>query len=179
MNTSQNSYGPDVAQKTILHLHVAAQTVLPISQSLSAHLGDNLLATAHDNGVNLPKSYIDSRVCQRCGSLYIPGVTCLVRTAQSRRQRRRAKDFTWIIYKCKICRKEFRTEIEYPVVRPHSSKTNTSLGIVQREAKSEAPGPAEKKRKRERLQGLKNAIEKAKAQKTEAGFDLLDLMKVE
>ena len=178
MNTSNNQ-SSDLAQKSILHLHAAAQTTLSISPSLSAHLGNHLLAIADENDVNLPKSYIETRFCQRCGSLYIPGVTCFIRMAQSRRQKRKAKDFSWVIYNCEVCKKEFRIEVQQPIARERVSEPVPFVGTTEGRIKTETPANAGRKRRRERLQGLKGAIEKAKAEKTQTSFGLLDLMKVD
>src|SRR5271154_1330609 len=165
----------DLIEKSVLHLHTAAQSLLPLSQSISSHLASSLIAAADENDLNLPKSYIETRVCQRCGTLYLPGVTCAVRTAKSRRQKRKGKGFTWVIYECKACKRQYKTETEVSI--------KTSLGVrttpVQRveEKKLEIPkstSEVRKKRKRDRLQGLKSAIEKSKAEKTTAQLDLLD-----
>jgi RNase P subunit RPR2 len=171
----------DLIEKSILHLHAGAQSLLPLSQSISSHLTSSLIAAADENDLNLPKSYIETRVCQRCGTLYLPGVTCVVRTTQSRRQKRKGKGFTWVIYECKACKKQYKTEIEVSMKTSLDVRT-TLLAQGVEEKKLEIPKSASevrKRRKRDRLLGLQSAIEKSKAEKTTAQLDLLDLMKVD
>ena len=170
----------DLGQKSILYLHAAAQTLLPISQSLSSHLGSNLLSAANDNDVNIPKSFLETRICQHCGSLYLPGVSCTVRTIQSRRQKRKAKHLAWLIYECTVCWNRFRTETEIQKTKPEDGPQSLPSTVGQRvELPKVSSAGTEKNRKRERLRGLKSAIEKTKAEKSVVKLDLLDLMKVD
>ena len=171
----------DLIEKSVLHLHAAAQTILSISQPLSSHLISRLLATAEENDVNLPESYIDNRVCQRCGTIFLPGVTCTTRTVQSRRQKRMKKDSTWVIYECKVCKKQFKTETEIPTIKLVDVGKPVSTQRLEEEPQctsSNTPNRVGKRKRRERLQGLKSAIEKSKAEKI-VQLDLLDLMKVD
>ena len=181
MNLPAASIQKDLIEKSVLHLHTAAQTIFSISQPLSSHLVSNLLATADENDVNLPKSYIDTRVCQRCGTIFLPGVTCTTRTVQSRRQKRTKKDSTWVIYECKACKKQFKTETEIPTIKSLDVGKPAPAQRLEKEPQSTSattPSRVAKKRRRERLQGLKSAIEKSKAEKN-VQLDLLDLMKVD
>jgi RNase P subunit RPR2 len=167
----------ELQHKTILHLHNASLTILPQSQSLSSHLASTLLDTADEADINLPKSYVDSQLCQRCGTTFVPGITCKIRTSQSRRQKKRAKSLFWVVYHCMACNKEFRTEIEIPKVESRGIPKVENTGIVLgKEEKGVVKGG---KRKREKLQGLKNAIEKRNAEKSTTRLDLMDLMKVD
>jgi len=170
----------DLVESSLLHLDAAAHSVLPASRSLSSHLVSNLYARAEEKDKKLPKSYLDTRVCQRCGNIYIPGVSCIVRTIQSRRQKRKEKGMTWVIYECKACNKHFRIETQLPTVGSsgihHLTDRQQGKKLDQIIATSNQLG---KKRKRERLQGLKNAIEKSRAEKAKPfELDLLDLMKI-
>lgn len=170
----------DLIEKSVLHLHTAAQTILSISQPLSSHLVSNLLATADENDINLPKPYIDTRVCQRCGTIFLPGVTCTIRTVQSRRHKRAKKDLTWVIYECKACKKQFKTETEIPTIKSIDVGKPVSAQRLEEEpqrASTTTPRPVGKRKRRGRLQGLRSAIEKSKAEKA-VQLDLLDLMKV-
>lgn len=184
MPTSSNPLSDDLNEKSLLHLHTAAYTLLPASRSLSSYLGSNLLAAAVDNDINLPTSYTDTRLCPRCGTLYLPGVTCTVRTAQSRRQKRTSKRSTWVIYDCAVCKKSFRMQAKIPEGCPHMI---TEPSIVIREKskentieKTDINDKAGKKRRRGRLHGLRDAIEKAKTEKESViRLDLQDLMKVD
>ena len=180
MTTSSVTVPDDL---NILHLHTAAYALLPVSQSLSSHLGSNLLATAIENDINLPESYTDTRLCPRCGTLYLPGVTCTVRTGQSRRQKRTAKHSTWVIYDCAVCKKSFRLEAQVPQGNPNkisppliSKQGGKEQKAVERIDVSNKTG---KRRKRDRLHGLRNAIEKAKTEKPGTELNLQDLMKVD
>lgn len=182
MTTSAASIPRELIEKSVLHLHAAAQTILPISQSLSSHLASRLLATADENDVNLPKSYIETRVCQRCGTIYLPGVTCSVRTVQSRRQKRMKKGLTWVIYECVACRKQYRTESEVPADALLNLGTSSLAQRTEQkklDISTSTLSQVRKKRKRDRLQGLKSAIEKSKAEKATVQLDLIDLMKVD
>jgi hypothetical protein len=90
------------------------------------------------------------------------------------------------VYECKLCAGTFRTEVEVPRRRPP-----TKLEEPKREERTELKGArteqeskkddvqvrAGKRRKRERLHGLRNAIEKSKAEKSNSTLSLLDLMK--
>jgi len=173
----------DLAQKSLLHLHAAANAVLPLSQSISSHLASTLLSSAQDNEVNLPQSYVESRICQSCGSLFLPGVNSRVRLVQSRRQKRKAKSMAWVIYECKVCEKRFKNEVE--VSKPNKSapvkeeKEIKFAEVLQVERKEEG---TLKKRKRKGVQGLKMAIEKRKEEeerKTVKALGLTDLMKTD
>lgn len=171
----------DLVEKTVLHLQTAAQTILSISQPLSSHLVSKLLATADGNDVSLPKSYIDTRVCQRCGTIFLPGVTCTIRTIQSRRQKRTKTDSTWVIYECKACKKQFKTETEIPTIKSIDVGKTVSAQQLEEEPQCTSTTTQRrvgKRRRRERLQGLKSAIEKSRAENT-IQLDLLDLMKVD
>ena len=174
---------PDLTQKSLLHLHTAAQTVIALNPPLSSHLGSRLLSTADENDVNLPPSYIDTRFCQRCGTINVPGVTCLTRCVQSRRQKRKAKGFMWVVYECKVCNGTFRTEVENSV--SSAVPLNRDGGVSQEPKGSSREGitgeestgsNTRKRRKREKLQGLIGAIQKSKAEKTPQ-LGLQDLMK--
>jgi RNase P subunit RPR2 len=166
----------ELTQKTILHLHAAAYSLLPTSQQLSSHLACSLISTAIENDINLPQSYVDTRLCQRCGTIYRLGETCTVRTLQSRRQRRKAQSMTWLVYDCKVCKGTFRTEVSVPL----ASKNIGRPEMTQSEApKLVAQSGRAARRKRERIQGLKAAIEKSKAEKSMTQLDLQDLMRVD
>jgi RNase P subunit RPR2 len=179
MTSRSVSAPPDVIEKSILHLHAAAYSLLPTSQPLSSHLTSHLLLTAAENDINLPQSYVDTRLCQRCGTIYIPGVTCTVRSDQSRRQKRKAKHLAWVVYECKICQCTFRTEVDVPqtLKRNQPSESSTTRG-ANRVIPTLPQGRAAK-RKRERTEGLKSAIEKSKANKATTQLDLKDLMRVD
>ena len=182
MTSLATSVPKDLAEKSVLHLHAVAHAVLPISQSLSSYLASSLLATASENEVNLPKPYIDSRICQRCGTIYLPGVTCSVITVQSRRQKRKEKGLTWVIYRCKACKMQYRTEIEIPKATSLDVRKPMSIGKTEEKQADITPASASqvrKRRKRERLQGLKSAVEKSKAERTTVQLDLIDLMKID
>ena len=183
MTTSSVTVPDDLNEKSILHLHTAAYALLPVSQSLSSHLGSNLLATAIENDINLPESYTDTRLCPRCGTLYLPGVTCTVRTGQSRRQKRIAKHSTWVIYDCAVCKKSFRLEAQFPKGNPNkiSPPLISKLGEKEQKAveRTDVNNKTGKRRKRDRLLGLRNAIEKAKTEKPATELNLQDLMKVD
>lgn len=171
----------DPTQKTLLHLHAAAQSVLPQSRALSSHLTSHLLSNADENDVNLPQTYIETRFCQKCATAYIPGITCIVRNVQSRRQKRKARNFTWIVYECNVCHGKFRTEVD---VGHQPSRSSTAAAKVKLGNTVESPPPTKtassaKKKKRERMQGLKKAIEKSKEGKANLQLSLLDLMKVD
>jgi RNase P subunit RPR2 len=176
----------DPTQRSLLHLHTASQMLLPQSQSVSSHLASALLSTALENDINLPKAYIESRFCQRCGTAYVPGMTCRVRSVQSRRQKRTRKDWWWVVHECKLCGGTFRTEVEVPRRRP-PTKLEEPKPEERKEVKGERTEKeakkddiqirAGKRRKRERLHGLRNAIEKSKAERTNSTLSLLDLMK--
>jgi len=170
---------PDVIEKSILHLHAAAHSLLPISQPLSSHLTSNLLLTAAENDINLPQSYVDTRLCQRCGTIYIPGVTCTVRSDQSRRQKRKAKHLAWVVYECKICQCTFRTEVDVPQTLKGNQPSESSITRGANRVIPALPQGRAAKRKRERTQGLKSAIEKSKADKATTQLDLKDLMRVD
>jgi len=183
MTTSSITVPDDLNEKALLHLHTAAYSLLPVSQSLSSHLGSGLLATAVENDVNLPESYTDTRLCPRCGTLYLPGVTCTVRTGQSRRQKRAAKHSTWVIYDCTMCKKSFRLEVKVPEGNPNkisqpliSKQDEKERKAVEKTDTNNKPG---KRRNRDRLHGLRHAIEKAKTEKPISELDLRDLMKVD
>lgn len=175
MRVLSHSVPPDLTEKSLRHLYVAAQTILPMAQPISSHLGSRFLASATEYDSNLPKAFADTRLCQRCGTIYMPGLTCTVRTSQSRRQKRKAKERVWLTYECNICKKQFKTETVIPVANNH---------IVTSAPNVEGRGPdisttALRKRKREKLQGLKSAIEKSKAKTSTVELDLLDLMRVD
>lgn len=184
MQPSSPRESDDLNEKTLHHLQAAAYTFLPVSQSLSSHLGSSLLSSAVDNDINLPTSYTDTRLCPQCGTLYLPGVTCTVRTVQSRRQKRTSKRATWLIYDCAVCEKSFRMEATVPQGRPsiftqpHSvTQVNPAEKTID---KADISDKAGKRRKRGRLHGLRDAIEKAKVEKESAAqLDLHDLMKVD
>jgi RNase P subunit RPR2 len=169
----------ELTQKSILHLQAAAETFLPTIQPLSSHLWQTLLATADDNDLKLPTSYIDTHVCQRCGIMYIPGVTCHVQTNQSRRQRRKAKTFVWLSYRCLICSETFKTEVESPGKQPAAPGKDENVGVGAVKVDEDIAGKVKKRRKRDKLQGLRSAIEKSKIEKTEIKLNLQDLMKVD
>jgi RNase P subunit RPR2 len=185
--------GTDLAQKSILHLHAAAQSLLPVSQAVSSHLGSRVLFDATENDINLPQTYVETRLCQRCGTIYVPGVTCVVRNIQSRRQRRKARNLTWVVYECKVCSGTFRTEVDVPLRKakaqdhpPHSERMEVQRkeGNTQRKEANKTVEPPvlesrSSKRKRGRIQGLKSAIEKSKAEKSTRQLTLADLMKVD
>jgi len=169
-------------EKTLIHLHKAAYALLPVSQSVSSHLGFKLLDTASDNDVNLPDFYTDTRLCQRCGTLYLPGVTAKVRTAQSRRQKRTAKQSAWVIYNCAVCEHNFTLQVNWPDGTPNRVVQSSTSRLEDK-----GQGPLEstnvvnesgKKRKRNRLHSLRDAI--AKSHREDAGNELglRDLMKV-
>ena len=173
----------DVAQKSLLHLHAAAQALLPLSTAVSSALFSQLLAGATENDITLPQSYLDTRVCQRCGILYIPGGTCIIRNVQSRRQKRKAKELTWLVYECNVCHATYRAEAVVPRTTPQVieqapallksiSPENAAISKVEK-------GRTGKARKRDRLQGLKTAVEKSKTERASQGFSLQDLMKVD
>lgn len=184
MPTPSNLLSDDLNEKTLLHLHTAAYTLLHASQSLSSYLGSNLLTAALDNDINLPTSYTDTRLCPRCGTLYLPGVTCTVRTAQSRRQKRTSKPSTWVIYDCTVCKKSFRMQAKLPEGRSHMI-TQPSIAVRDKLEektieKTDINDKAGKKRRRGRLHGLRDAIDKAKTEKESViRLDLQDLMKVD
>jgi RNase P subunit RPR2 len=169
---------PDLSQKSLIHLHKAAQTILPVNQSLSSHLGSHLLSTAHEADINLPQSYIETRFCRRCGTLYVPGVTCLTRCSQSRRQKRKAKGFMWVVCECKVCNGQFRTEVENstPTAVPIKRDSEIEAKSVTRKEEDTPGDNTRKRRKRETLKGLIGAIEKSKAEKIPE-LGLQDLMK--
>src|SRR5277367_595928 len=176
MTTSSIPIPDDLNEKSLLHLHTAAYLLLPVSQSLSSHLGSNLLATAIDNDINLPESYTNTRLCPRCGTLYLPGVTCTVRTDQSRRQKRTAKHSTWLIYDCAVCKNSFRLEAKIPEGNPSmisqpwlSKQDDKERKAIERADVNNKSG---KRRKRDRFHGLRNAIEKAKTEKPVTELDL-------
>lgn len=170
----------DPTPRTLLHLHAAAQFLFPQSRAISSHLVNSLLTSAEENEVNLPKVFIETRFCQRCGTPYLPGFTCTVRNGQSRRQKRKARNFSWVVYKCNVCNGEFRTEAE-----TDQAEARIGLGGVRprpppvEKASTLNPAPTSSKRKRDRMQGLKKAIEKSKEEKPDLQLSLLDLMKVD
>src|ERR1700730_13891277 len=97
----------DAVQQSLVHLHTASLSLVPQSQSVSSFLVSKLLSTVAEKEITLAESYIESRFCQRCGTAYVAGVTCHVRSAQSRRQRRMRKDWWWVTYECKLCTATF------------------------------------------------------------------------
>jgi RNase P subunit RPR2 len=163
----------DSTQKTLLHLHTAAQTVLPQSRALASHLASRLLSCADDSEINLPQTYIETRFCQKCGSAFLPGITCVVRNIQSRRQRHKARNLTWLVYECNVCGGKFRTEIE----TGQTSRSKESVTPAQPVAAKSIS--TANRRKRERMQGLKKAIDKSREEKTDQRLGLLDLMKLD
>ena len=183
MTTSPAPNLNDLNERSLLHLYMAAYTLLPVSQPLSSHLGRHLLRTAFDHDVNLPESLTDTRLCSRCGTLYLPGVTCTVQTVQSRRQKRTAKQSTWVIYDCGVCKKSFRLEATDPKGTPNkisqpllSQPDDKELKAAER---TDVKNKTGRRRKRDRLHGLRNAIEKSVAEKLVTQLDLQDLMKVD
>jgi hypothetical protein len=103
-------------------------------------------------------------------------------TVQSRRQRRKEKGLAWVIYQCKACKKQYRTEIEIP--KSTSLDVRESVSIEKKEEKqaditTASATQVRKRRKRDRLQGLKSAVEKSKAERTTIQLDLIDLMKID
>jgi RNase P subunit RPR2 len=171
----------NLSDKTLLHLHAAAQTLLPINQALSSHLGTKLLNSALENDVTLPTSFLETKVCQRCGTLYLPGVTCQVRIRRSRRQKRKVLRTGWMSYDCMVCRYESKMEVELPKLQ--KEMTTETVVLVE---KLELGKVVEKKginagtrKKRNKLEGLRKAVEKSKAEKTSVSFNLMDLMKVD
>lgn len=183
---TSSSTPPDPTTQTLIHLHTASHTLLSNSQPISSHLGATLLSTAFENEINLPKSYIESRFCQRCGTAYVPGVTCRVRNVQSRRQKRIKKDWWWVVYECKLCEGTCRTEVEVLRRKPPArdevqerQRTERKSGQIDKaELKKEGPQVrVGKRRRKEKLSGLRDAIEKSKADKSSSTLSLLDLMK--
>jgi RNase P subunit RPR2 len=168
------------AEKSILHLHAAAHSLLLQSLPLSSHLASRLLVAAAENDVNLPQAYVETRLCQRCGTLYMPGVTCTVRSVQSRRQKRKARNLTWVVYDCKVCKGTFKTEVDLPHAETQRQRAEVQLPIEEKKSDVHVVSQGRAaKRKRERMQGLKSAIEKSKAEKTTLQLDLQDLMRVD
>jgi RNase P subunit RPR2 len=165
---------PDPTQRTILHLHSAAHTLLTRCPAVASHLTRDMLSCAYDNDVNLPKSFIDTRCCQRCGTAYLPGITSSVRTRQSRRQTRKAKGLVWVVYRCNVCNSNFKTEVENPLqpARKQAEFKSVASAVT-------TPQAAKSRKKRERLKGLKKEIEKSRAERTRPQLDLFDLMKVD
>jgi RNase P subunit RPR2 len=180
--TTSSGAPPDPTPQTLVHLHTASQTLLPSSQALSSYLGASLLSTATENEINLPKSYVESRFCQRCGTAYVPGVTCRVRSTQSRRQKRIKSDWWWVVYECNLCEGTFRTEVEVPRRKPPArdnvqrrQRIQPQSGSIGQKEDTQVRGG--KRRKKEKLNGLRDAIEKSKANKSSSTLSLLDLMK--
>ena len=161
----------DPTHRTLLHLHMAAHTILTQSRALSSHLASRLLSCADENDVNLPKSFIDTRLCQRCGTPYLPGITSTVRTIQSRRQKRKARQLTWVVYHCNVCNGNFKTEVDATPQEDTREAGSSSTSIQKPETIATSSN-----RKRKRLQGLKKEIERSK-EKRGVELDLLDLMK--
>jgi RNase P subunit RPR2 len=167
----------DVTHKSILHLQSAAESFIPTIQSLSSHLWSTLLSAADGNDLRLPPSYIDTHVCQRCGTMYIPGVTCHVTVNQSRRQKRKAKDLAWLVYECLVCSNEYKNEVE--LAKPQSRIAGVAEASQSPRAEEDNMAKSKKRRKRDKFQGLRSEIEKSKAAKATVKLDLQDLMKVD
>jgi len=175
----------DLTEKSILHLHAASQTLLPINQPLSSHMATKLLEAAIDNDINLPESFLTTRVCQRCGTLCVPGVTCTVRARRSRRQKRRALGKVWLVYECLVCKYVSKSEVEGPVVKKEggaeipSLREKTELRTGNGKGSDVGVERQGGKKRRSKLEGLRSAVEKARTARTAASFDLMDLMKLE
>lgn len=178
-----SSASKPLRENSLLHLHAAAQTLLPVNQALSSHLGTKLLDLALEEDVTLPPSFLETKVCQRCGTLYLPGVTCQVRTRRSRRQRRKVLRTGWVSYACLVCRNESKIEVELPKSQKETTtvepvalveKLELRAKVIERKGNSAAT-----RKKRSKLEGLRKAVEKSKAEKTTASFSLKDLMKVD
>jgi RNase P subunit RPR2 len=170
-------------ENSLLHLHAAAQTLLPVNQALSSHLGTKLLDFALEEDVTLPPSFLETKVCQRCGTLYLPGVTCLVRTRRSRRQKRKVLRTGWVSYECLVCRHDSRIEVELPLSKKETTTIEPIVLVEKLELKEKVverkEDTAGKRKKRNKLEGLRKAVEKSKAEKTTVSFNLMDLMKVD
>jgi hypothetical protein len=88
------------------------------------------------------------------------------------------------VYECKVCAGIFRTEVEIPRRRPPAKEESKLEEKRMAEAqtgkevkKEDIQVRAGKRRKREKLDGLRNAIEKSRAERTNSTLSLLDLMK--
>ena len=83
-----------------------------------------------------------------------------------------------MVYECKLCAGTFRTEVEVLEEPKREERTELKGSRTEQEAKKDdVQVRAGKRRKRERLHGLRNAIEKSKAEKSNSTLSLLDLMK--
>jgi RNase P subunit RPR2 len=164
-------------KNSLLHLYAAAQTLLPVNQALSSRLGTKLLDLVLEEDITLPSSFLETKVCQRCGTLYLPGVTCQVRTRRSRRQRRKVLQTGWVSYECLVCRYVSKIEVELPKFQ----KETTIEPVVLEEAKvvERKASSATTRKKVIKLEGLRKAVEKSQASKTTVSFNLMDLMKVD
>jgi len=105
-------------------------------------------------------------------------VTCLARCSQSRRQKLKAKGFMWVVYECKVCNGQFRTEVENstPTAVPLKRDSEIEAKSIIRKYEDTPGDNTRKRRKRETLKGLIGAIEKSKAEKIPE-LGLQDLMK--
>ena len=90
------------------------------------------------------------------------------------------------MYECKLCDGTFRTEVEVPRRKPlardevnQRQRAERKFGQIDKAElkKEDPPVRGGKRRKREKLSGLRDAIEKSKADKSSSTLSLLDLMK--
>lgn len=90
------------------------------------------------------------------------------------------------MYECKLCKGTLRTEVEVRRRPPTTREESKGAERVQSNVTPETEKGVKnddtqvrqgKRRKRERFSGLRSAIEKSKAEKTNTTLSLLDLMK--